>query len=408
VPSSTDAAGAAQQQRGAAPCCELRRWRARIAVPVSASALVNVLFVLPFLLALNLNELSRRYPSLNVDFDAEGTSTHGGRVVIALGAAGLLLGLASQAALLWSEGAAGRAGCRRAGATAAAVLAVLGALTLLLRSTHSVHLHHASVGLFLLPATRLPARSSLLFSGLLAGLFVHGLAAWGWEPVWSAHEPAHSGSYGEQPPALLAPEQRAGAVPTPRDQRPVPWPARISDAGVVLRWPSLNNSRFGGGVLWLNGVELLRGEATSFDVGGGGTGGGNGGSAGRGSSDLPGGGGLLPSTWYRFQLGKLGASGAPLAPGHTLLLRTARNASYTWVRKSPFPWDPGALPPTNSGNASGVNSSSTVGGGGGGNFTLARRRELQFGEAHPLLRGDEGGDAACHPAFRLAKTPGRE
>ncbi|KAK3942051.1 hypothetical protein QBC46DRAFT_284836 [Diplogelasinospora grovesii] len=46
-----------------------------------------------------------------------------------------------------------------------------------------VRLHHYVLALLLLPGTSIQTRSSLLYQGLLLGLFVNGIARWGFDPV---------------------------------------------------------------------------------------------------------------------------------------------------------------------------------------------------------------------------------
>ncbi len=44
-----------------------------------------------------------------------------------------------------------------------------------------LHLHHASVGLLLLPLAQVPGRGAALWAGVGTGLFVDGFVAWGWD-----------------------------------------------------------------------------------------------------------------------------------------------------------------------------------------------------------------------------------
>lgn len=47
----------------------------------------------------------------------------------------------------------------------------------------SLRIHHYILGLFLLPGTSMQTRPALLYQGLLLGLFINGIARWGFDPV---------------------------------------------------------------------------------------------------------------------------------------------------------------------------------------------------------------------------------
>lgn len=60
---------------------------------------------------------------------------------------------------------------------------VLGLLICLSLPSLSLRIHHYILALLLLPGTSLQTRPSLLFQGILIGLFINGIARWGFDPI---------------------------------------------------------------------------------------------------------------------------------------------------------------------------------------------------------------------------------
>ena len=151
-------------------------------------------------------------------------------------------------------------------------------------------MHHVFLGLAFLPLTAARGRTSLVLCGFFAGLFVQGLAAWGWAPIWMQVARA-------VPAALRLDASLLPAVPLPVLAAP-PLPTEIT-----LYVPPLNSSAFGGAVVWLNTVEVYRGRA------------------GRNFTRR----GLRPHTPYAFRLGRLDYMGAAHAAAGELSVWTARS-----------------------------------------------------------------------------------
>jgi hypothetical protein len=66
-----------------------------------------------------------------------------------------------------------------------AIYAILGLSVILLLTIPHLHLrlHHYILALLLLPGTTLQTRPSLLYQGFLVGLFINGIARWGFDSV---------------------------------------------------------------------------------------------------------------------------------------------------------------------------------------------------------------------------------
>lgn len=107
----------------------------------------------------------------------------------------------------------------------------------------NLRIHHYILALLLLPGTTLQTRPSLLFQGILIGLFVNGIARWGFDSIL-------------QTPASLLDGGKLGTVPPQIDQPQIlnqtslsfsfpELPARVDGLGVlvndVLRYQSLKS-----------------------------------------------------------------------------------------------------------------------------------------------------------------------
>ncbi|PHH86508.1 hypothetical protein CDD83_10131 [Cordyceps sp. RAO-2017] len=111
----------------------------------------------------------------------------------------------------------------------------------------SLRIHHYIIGLVLLPGTSLQTRPSLLYQGLLVGLFINGIARWGFDPVL------------QTPGALQGDAQRDTLLPTVH--QPV-----ISLAGansgalsnITFSWDMPDGSLYDGISVLVNDVERFR------------------------------------------------------------------------------------------------------------------------------------------------------
>jgi hypothetical protein len=85
-------------------------------------------------------------------------------------------------------------------------LFVLGILVCLVIPGVSLRLHHYILGLVLLPGTNLQTRPSLLYQGILLGLFVNGIARWDFDSVLQTTDALRAdGKFESAIPRLLSP-----------------------------------------------------------------------------------------------------------------------------------------------------------------------------------------------------------
>ena len=79
---------------------------------------------------------------------------------------------------------------------------LLGIIVLILVPNMTLRIHHYILALLLIPGTALQTRPSLLFQGLMLGLFINGIARWGFDSIL-------------QTPASLLEGGRLGTTPPP-------------------------------------------------------------------------------------------------------------------------------------------------------------------------------------------------
>lgn len=111
----------------------------------------------------------------------------------------------------------------------------------------NLRLHHYFLALLLLTGTSMQTRPALVYQGLLIGLFINGIARWGWDPILqTSYALRGDGQLGSALPKLEgAPEIHVGA--------PV--------SNITFRWaaPPEKNIRLDGISLLVNDVERFRG-----------------------------------------------------------------------------------------------------------------------------------------------------
>ncbi|KAL3425483.1 LCCL domain-containing protein [Phlyctema vagabunda] len=113
-------------------------------------------------------------------------------------------------------------------------------------SSLKLRLHHYFFSLLLLPGTSLQTRPSLLYQGLLVGLFINGIARWGFDPVLQSDSVLRGdGRYGSLLPA----------VPTPS----ISPPTNITfDFRFPTPMPDFMGEQFNGVSVLVNDVERFR------------------------------------------------------------------------------------------------------------------------------------------------------
>ncbi|EAW12763.1 LCCL domain-containing protein [Aspergillus clavatus NRRL 1] len=122
-----------------------------------------------------------------------------------------------------------------------AIYGVLLAIVLVLLAVPHMNLriHHYILSLLFLPGTTLQTRPSLLYSGLLVGLFINGIARWGFDSIL------------QTPGALLNGAQLGSALPH------IAAPLLISATNIIFAFPDLDKDADGISVL-VNDVERFQ------------------------------------------------------------------------------------------------------------------------------------------------------
>jgi hypothetical protein len=110
----------------------------------------------------------------------------------------------------------------------------------------NLRIHHYILALLLLPGTSIQVRPSLLYQGLLVGLFINGIARWGFDPVLQTSA------------ALQGDAQKGSMLPTIHD--PVISLANGSDAtsNISFTWDIPTQKRYDGISILVNDVERYR------------------------------------------------------------------------------------------------------------------------------------------------------
>ncbi|KAF1363589.1 LCCL domain-containing protein, partial [Lizonia empirigonia] len=110
----------------------------------------------------------------------------------------------------------------------------------------NVRIHHYILGLLLVPGTSLQTRPSLLFQGILIGLFINGIARWGFDSILQTPGELR----GDGPIASLLPAISAPIIHNNAD------PAK---ANISFEWALPFPERYDGISVLVNDVERYRG-----------------------------------------------------------------------------------------------------------------------------------------------------
>ncbi|TVY38121.1 Uncharacterized protein LSUB1_G003783 [Lachnellula subtilissima] len=112
----------------------------------------------------------------------------------------------------------------------------------------NLRIHHYILALLLLPGTSMQTRPSLLYQGLLVGLFINGIARWGFDPVLqTAGALRGDGAFGSLLPNITAPLISLDA-PTSNitfDWDPPPMPNPYDGISVLVNDVERHRSYFG-------------------------------------------------------------------------------------------------------------------------------------------------------------------
>lgn len=125
-------------------------------------------------------------------------------------------------------------------------LLIAGIIIALLLPGLNLRLHHYILALLLLPGTSLQTRPSLLYQGLLVGLFINGIARWGFDPVLQTSA------------ALQGDAQKGSILPTVH--APVINLANSTGgfSNITFSWDQPTGKRFDGISVLVNDVERFR------------------------------------------------------------------------------------------------------------------------------------------------------
>lgn len=110
-------------------------------------------------------------------------------------------------------------------------------IILLIAPNMSLRIHHYILSLLFLPGTTLQTRPSLLYQGLLVGLFINGIARWGFDSIL------------QTPGALLEGAQQGSSLPE------IAAPLILSSQNIVFTFQNLLNTDADGISVLVNDVQ---------------------------------------------------------------------------------------------------------------------------------------------------------
>ncbi|KAI1391598.1 uncharacterized protein F4822DRAFT_190889 [Hypoxylon trugodes] len=121
-------------------------------------------------------------------------------------------------------------------------LFLLGIIICLVLPSLSLRIHHYVLALLLLPGTSMQTRPSLLYQGILVGLFINGIARWGFDAILQTAVALQGDAQTGSPlPVLLAPV------------------INTTLSTITFRWKSSPGVRYDGISVLVNDVERYRG-----------------------------------------------------------------------------------------------------------------------------------------------------
>jgi len=110
----------------------------------------------------------------------------------------------------------------------------------------NVRIHHYILALLLVPGTAMQNRPSLLYQGLLIGLFINGIARWGYDSIL------------QTPGELLGDGQLDSLLPT--ILAPI-----VTASNITFSWLPIPRDRYDGISVLVNDVERFRGYVGEFE-----------------------------------------------------------------------------------------------------------------------------------------------
>ncbi|KJZ80519.1 hypothetical protein HIM_00369 [Hirsutella minnesotensis 3608] len=125
-------------------------------------------------------------------------------------------------------------------------LVLAGIIISLVLPSLNLRLHHYIFSLLLLPGTSLQMRPSLVYQGLLVGLFINGIARWGFDPVLQTSDALQ----GDAQRGTLLPSIHAPVINVGGETSPV--------SNITFSWDSPTGSLYDGISVLVNDVERFR------------------------------------------------------------------------------------------------------------------------------------------------------
>lgn len=141
-------------------------------------------------------------------------------------------------------------------------LFILGVIVCLVLPDLSLRLHHYILALLLLPGTSMQTRPALLYQGILVGLFINGIARWGFDAVLqTSYALQGDAQLGSPLPSILEPVINLAASASSATNATVA--AAISS--ITFNWNSPPAPQFDGISILVNDVERFRSYFTDVD-----------------------------------------------------------------------------------------------------------------------------------------------
>lgn len=121
----------------------------------------------------------------------------------------------------------------------------------------NLRIHHYILALLFLPGTSMQTRPALLYQGILVGLFINGIARWGFDPVLqTTDELRQDGQWNSLLPSIYEPVIQLGS--------PL---IAAATSNITFAWPTIP-APFDGMSILVNDVERYRGYTDEGGIGG--------------------------------------------------------------------------------------------------------------------------------------------
>lgn len=123
----------------------------------------------------------------------------------------------------------------------------------------NLRIHHYILALIFLPGTSMQTRPALLYQGILVGLFINGIARWGFDPVLQTTEDLRQdGPWYSLLPQIYKPLIQLASSPTTLE---------FASSNITFTWPPIP-APFNGMSVLVNDVERYRGYTDEGGIGG--------------------------------------------------------------------------------------------------------------------------------------------